>query len=110
MAPYPTKDEILALFKHLEDNEWEAVFKRVSPTVDWTIMGTHPLAGRYHTFQDFFDSSIKRLALVMKEPGFDTKVRNVIGGGEQEWAAVELVIRGTCKNGTFWSRVRRCWG
>jgi len=35
----------------------------------------------------------------MKEPGLKLKVRNVIGGGDQEWAVVELVAEAVCKNG-----------
>ena len=35
----------------------------------------------------------------MKPPGLQLKVRNVIGGGEQEWATVELVAVAECKSG-----------
>jgi hypothetical protein len=37
----------------------------------------------------------------MKPPGLALKVRNVIGGGEQEWATVELVAVAECKSGEF---------
>ena len=35
----------------------------------------------------------------MKEPGIRLKLRNVIGGGEDEWATVELVANAECKDG-----------
>jgi len=35
----------------------------------------------------------------MKPPGLQLKVRNVIGGGDQEWATVELVAVAECKSG-----------
>jgi hypothetical protein len=48
MAPsYPTRTEIETLFKNMETGNHAEVFKRVSPNVDWTVMGTHPCAGRY---------------------------------------------------------------
>jgi hypothetical protein len=31
-------------------------FERVSDSVSWTVMGTHPLAGTYTSKQAFFDS------------------------------------------------------
>ena len=44
---YPTRNEIEALFKNMETGDHAEVFKRVSPNVDWTVMGTHPCAGKY---------------------------------------------------------------
>ena len=44
---YPTRMEIEALFRNMESGDHAEVFKRVSPNVDWTVMGTHPCAGRY---------------------------------------------------------------
>lgn len=46
-ATYPTRNEIEKLFKNMETGNHAEVFKRVSPNVDWTVMGTHPCAGRY---------------------------------------------------------------
>ena len=46
-APYPTRASIHALFQNMETGNAAEVFKRVSPDVDWTVMGTHPCAGRY---------------------------------------------------------------
>lgn len=61
--------------------------------------GTHPCAGRYASLAAFQESTLKRLGAIMKPPGIRLKVRNVIGGGEQEWAVVELVAEAECKNG-----------
>ncbi len=99
MAPYPTQEEITSIFKNMESGNYGAMFERVSPNVDWTVMGTHPLAGRYTTREDFSNQTFGRLAKIMKEPGIKLMVRNVIGGGEQAWAVVELVAKAECKNG-----------
>lgn len=62
-------------------------------------MGTHPCAGHYTSLQDFQEKTFARLGKIMKAPGIQLKVRNVIGGGDQEWATAELVIRAECLNG-----------
>lgn len=101
MAPYPTRDEITSIFKHMETGEYDSTFARVRPNVDWTVMGTHPLAGHYTSLKDFQQATFARLGKIMKDPGIRLMVRNVIGGGEQEWATVELVAKAECKNGVY---------
>lgn len=101
MAPYPTRDEITSIFKHMETGEYDSTFARVRPNVDWTVMGTHPLAGHYTSLKDFQQATFARLGKIMKDPGIRLMVRNVIGGGEQEWAIVELVAKAECKNGVY---------
>lgn len=46
-SPYPTGEDINTLFKNMESGNHAEVFKRVSPDVNWTVMGTHPCAGQY---------------------------------------------------------------
>ena len=103
-AIYPSREEITAIFKNMETGNYPATFERISPEVDWTVMGTHPLAGRYATLQDFQNDTLGRLGKIMKEPGIKLMVRNVIGGGEQEWATVELVAKAETLSGE-WLRV-----
>ncbi|KAI5357552.1 Putative NTF2-like domain superfamily protein [Septoria linicola] len=97
-SKYPSVEEIHALFSNLSGNP-SAFFDRVSPKVDWTVMGTHPCAGRYTSLQDFQTSTLERLGKIMQAPGIQLMPRNVIGGGEQEWCTVELVVNAICKNG-----------
>lgn len=99
MAPYPSRDEITNIFKHMETGEYAKTFEHISPNVDWTVMGTHPLAGRYTSLKDFSDATFARLSKIMKDPGIRLKVRNVIGGGDQPWSTVELLADAECKNG-----------
>jgi len=99
--PYPTRASIHALFHNMETGNAAEVFKRVSPDVDWTVMGTHPCAGRYTSLKAFQEATFTRLGAIMKPPGLQLKVRNVIGGGEQEWATVELVAVAECESGEF---------
>jgi len=38
-SKYPSRAEIEKLFKNMETDNQSAVFDRVSPNVDWTVMG-----------------------------------------------------------------------
>lgn len=96
----PARTEVEALFKNMETQNYAEFFKHVSPNVDWTVMGTHPCAGRYASLSEFQQATFARLGAIMKDPGIRLMVRNVIGGGvESEWATVELVAVAECKNG-----------
>ena len=48
-----TPDRIRQIFKALETGDGAAFFTHVADDVDWTVMGTHPLAGHYHTRADY---------------------------------------------------------
>ncbi|KAL1383499.1 hypothetical protein HDK64DRAFT_35936 [Phyllosticta capitalensis] len=99
-SKYPSRAEIESLFKHMEDGNVEEVFKRVHPDVEWTVMGTHPIAGRYTSLEDFKNNTLRRLQAIMKTSPIRIKTRNVIGGGDHEWATVELYADGVeCNNG-----------
>jgi ketosteroid isomerase-like protein len=40
-----TSDRVRKIFKGLETGDGAAFFEHVAADVDWTVMGTHPLAG-----------------------------------------------------------------
>ncbi len=44
-----------------------AFFERVAEDVDWTVEGTHPLAGRYTSKQVFVESTFGRLGRLMRD-------------------------------------------
>jgi uncharacterized protein len=55
-----------ALFGKLQSPETQPQFwARVADDVDWTVQGTHPLAGRYQSKQEFIDATFGRLADVL---------------------------------------------
>lgn len=51
------------------------------------------------SLQQFQEATFARLGKIMKPPGLRLMVRNVIGGGDQDWATVELVAVAECKSG-----------
>jgi ketosteroid isomerase-like protein len=60
------REERKTLFSKLQSPETQPQFwARVADDVDWTVEGTHPLAGRYHNKQEFIAATFARLARVL---------------------------------------------
>jgi ketosteroid isomerase-like protein len=94
-----------SLFANLENGESGAFFEHVADDVDWTVMGTHPLAGAYHTKADFLARTFARLDKILKE-GVVLRVTNILIDGES--AAVELESLSTALNGKPFDNTY-CW-
>ena len=101
----PTNDHVRELFSHLESGEADAFFAHVAEDVHWTVMGTHPLAGEYHSKAEFRASTFARLNKVLRE-GVLLRVTHLIVQGE--WAVVELEALSTALNGMPFAN-RYCW-
>jgi ketosteroid isomerase-like protein len=50
------------IFSKLEQDNGDAFFDHVAEDVDWTVMGTHPLAGRYRSKAEFRAATFERRA------------------------------------------------
>ena len=107
MAPYPTKAEIEELCSHLASSDPSPFFDRVSPNVVWDVMGTHPAAGHFTTLSSWQASALGTINRVLDQP-LQFRVRNVCGGGEQDWACVELMADSVAKNGMEYAQ-RYSW-
>lgn len=101
-TPYPTRAQICHTFSHLAgaNANYTLFFEHVLDDVNWTIEGTHALAGRYNNktvleaaFVRIDDTGSQQAPLIIS-------IVNVIGGGEQEWSVEELQVLGVCRNGT----------
>src|SRR5688500_18251469 len=87
----------LALFRNLESPDTHAgFFDHVADNVDWTVEGTHPLAGRYLSKQAFIDATFRRLAGVLAD-GVHLQVDNVIV--DDDTAVAELYSTPTTNEG-----------
>ncbi len=42
-------ERVREIFTGLENGDGEGFFEHVAADVDWTVMGTHPVVGYYHT-------------------------------------------------------------
>jgi ketosteroid isomerase-like protein len=96
---------VRSLFANLENGRPEAFFNHVAQDVKWTVMGIHPLAGTYHTKENFLAHTFARLDKLLKE-GVVLRVTNVPVDGDT--AAVELESLSTALNGKPFDN-RYCW-
>ena len=100
-----TSDRVRNIFKGLETGDGAAFFEQVADDVDWTVMGTHPLAGRYPSKQAFIAGTFAKLGQVLPQ-GAQLHVENVIVQDDE--AVVELHSLATAKNGMRFDN-RYCW-
>ena len=96
---------VRSLFANLENGRQDAFFEHVAEDVSWTVMGTHPLAGTYHTKADFVAHTFARLNKLLKE-GVVLRVTGLLVDGDT--AAVELESLSTALNGKPFDN-RYCW-
>jgi ketosteroid isomerase-like protein len=100
-----TSDRVREIFRGLEKGDGAAFFQQVADEVDWTVMGTHPLAGHYPSKRAFIDGTFAKLGQVLPQ-GAQLHVENVIVQDDQ--AVVELHSLATAKNGMRFDN-RYCW-
>jgi len=100
-----SSETVRRIFSHLEAGAGDAFFRHVADDVDWTVQGTHPLAGRYRSKQDFHAHTFARLNRVLPG-GTQLHVESVLTDGD--WAVVELRSHATAMNGMRFDN-RYCW-
>src|SRR5277367_4730558 len=100
-----TSDRVRNIFKGLENGDGAAFFEQVADDVDWTVMGTHPLAGHYLSKKAFIAGTFAKLGQVLPQ-GAQLHVENVVVQDDQ--AVVELRSLATAKNGMRFDN-RYCW-
>src|SRR3984885_4571222 len=98
-------DYVLETFKGLESGDGAAFFERVADDVDWTVMGTHPLAGHYLSKKAFREGTFAKLGRVLVA-GAQLHVEHLLL--KENEAIVELHSLATAKNGMRFDN-RYCW-
>jgi ketosteroid isomerase-like protein len=93
------------IFAGLEHGDGAAFFEHVADDVDWTVMGTHPLAGHYKSRAEFTAATFAKLGRVLPG-GAQLNVNDVFIAGDV--AIVELHSRATAKNGFRFDN-HYCW-
>ena len=88
---------VSAHFSALAEQRWDDFWERVSPTVDWTVTGSHALSGHYQSIDDFKRATLARLAPRMKD-GLALHVTGIIVDDANR-ACVELSAQSTQKSG-----------
>jgi uncharacterized protein len=100
------RDDRADLFSKLESPATQPQYwARVADDVDWTVEGTHPLAGRYHTKQEFIEATFSRLDGVL-QGGVKLQVEHLYIDGDTTIA--ELLSTSTTNEGAPFAN-RYCW-
>jgi ketosteroid isomerase-like protein len=100
-----TLERVREIFRGLENGEGAAFFEHVADNVDWTVEGTHPLAGQYRSKSDFRAHTFEKLNSVLPH-GTQLHVEHALTSGD--WAIVELHSLATARNGFRFDN-RYCW-
>lgn len=98
-------ERVREIFKGLDSGDGSMFFRHVAENVDWTVMGTHPLAGHYLSKKAFIDGTFAKLAKVLPQ-GAELHTEHVIVQDDQ--AVVELRSLATATNGMRFDN-RYCW-
>jgi uncharacterized protein len=98
-------DFVRQIFAGLEHGDGAAFFEHVADDVDWTVMGTHPLAGHYKSKADFTAATFAKLGKVLPD-GAQLHVDGLFIDGDV--AIVELHSKATAKNGFRFDN-HYCW-
>jgi ketosteroid isomerase-like protein len=100
-----TTERVREIFKGLEKGDGAGFFEHVADDVDWTVMGTHPLAGHYRSKKSFIAGTFARLGQVLPQ-GAQLQVEHLMVKDDE--AVVELHSLATAKNGMRFDN-RYCW-
>ncbi|HEX4250610.1 MAG TPA: nuclear transport factor 2 family protein [Pseudonocardia sp.] len=100
------RQERIDLFDNLRSARTQPRFwAQVADDVDWTVQGTHPLAGRYHGKKEFVEATFTRLAGVLPG-GAELAVQHLYVDGDT--AIAELLSTSTTNEGAAFAN-RYCW-
>jgi ketosteroid isomerase-like protein len=101
-----SREDRIGLFRNLQSPATQPQFwARVADDVDWTVEGTHALAGRYRSKQEFIDATFSRLHGVL-QGGVKLDVEHLYIDGDTTIA--ELLSTSTTNEGAQFDN-RYCW-
>jgi ketosteroid isomerase-like protein len=100
-----TAEFVRSVFKGLETGDGAPFFAHVADEVDWTVLGTHPLAGHYRSKAAFVAGTFAKLGKVLRA-GAELVVEHLLV--KDDVAVVELSSRAVAKNGLRFDN-RYCW-
>ena len=96
---------VRGIFAGLEHGDGDAFFSHVAEDVDWTVMGTHPLAGHYPSKAAFRAGTFAKLHKVLPG-GAQLNVTHLFIAGDV--AVVELLSKAVARNGMRFDN-HYCW-
>ncbi|USG61150.1 nuclear transport factor 2 family protein [Sneathiella marina] len=90
------KSEVQEIFSHWEAGQPDKFFNRLAEDFEWTVMGTHPLAGVFKGKEAYMKGAFNRLSKVLKD---DVRLEVIAIYVDGQTAVVELKSFMTAING-----------
>jgi ketosteroid isomerase-like protein len=100
-----SQDTVHSLFQNLEEGKTDDFFEHVAEDVEWTVMGTHPLAGHYTSKKAFREATFAKLAPFFPQ-GLHLHIKEITISGAR--AVVELQASEHAKTGLQFDNTY-CW-
>jgi len=91
-----SKSEVQEVFSYWETGQPDKFFNRLTEDFEWTVMGTHPLAGVFKGKDAYLNGAFNRLSKVLKD---DVRLKVIAIYVDGQTAIVELKSFMTAKYG-----------
>src|SRR4051794_30552220 len=92
---YVSQMHIWDSFKHLE-KDMSKLFTLIHKNVAFTVVGHHPIAGRYHDLMHFYVNALRRVSMLFIDHAdlFEIHPQHIYGGCNSEWSVEEIQFKG----------------
>lgn len=105
---YVSQMHIWDSFKDLE-KDMNKLFTLIHKDVKFTVVGHHPIAGRYHDLMHFYVNALRRVSVLFFDHAdlFEIHPQAIFGGCNAEWSVQEIQFKGVMNSGEH-TDILRC--
>jgi hypothetical protein len=77
------------------------LFTLIHKNVSFTVVGHHPIAGRYHDLMHFYVNALRRVSMLFIDHAdlFEIHPQGIYGGCNAEWSVEEIQFKGVMNSG-----------
>ncbi|KAL2002552.1 hypothetical protein VTN02DRAFT_6501 [Thermoascus thermophilus] len=107
---YASQPYIYKVFSNIDRNV-ENLFGLIHPNATFTVVGHHPLAGRYHDLRHFYINALYRIyncARLNYPELYKGTLQYIHAGCDERWSVQELLFEGKANNGLEY-RLTNVW-
>lgn len=97
---YMSQMHIWDSFKDLE-KDMSKLFTLIHKNVTFTVVGHHPIAGRYHDLLHFYVNALRRVSVLFFDHADKFKIhpQAIHGGCNRQWSVQEIQFKGVMNSG-----------
>ncbi|KAJ5461294.1 uncharacterized protein N7458_002846 [Penicillium daleae] len=97
---YVSQMHIWDSFKDLE-KDMTKLFTLINKDVNFTVVGHHPIAGRYHDLLHFYVNALRRVSVLFMDHAdkFEIHPQAIHGGCNSRWSVQEVNFKGIMNSG-----------